>query len=300
MTKQSNLAGIGYMILGAGSFVLNDSLMKLLLGPLPALEVLVLRGIFGVVSLVPMLIYMGQVSALPAALNRWVMLRGLLEVGAIFSFIAALSHAPQADVTAIFQTTPMLIVLGMVFFHGETLDRLRTGLIVLGFGGALMVAQPGSEGTSPFAMLAFLTAAFAAMRDLVARNIPADTPVLVSTMVTVVLVLLASALFDLATEVWIAPTSGQIALMVAAGFLMSIGHAFTFLAYKYGQARVVAPFYYSFMVWALIFGHFMFDTVPNTLALAGMALILLSGVAVIYLEQRNRSALPESMATGHE
>ena len=288
------------MILGAGSFVLNDSLMKLLLGTLPSMEVLVLRGLFGVLSLLPMLFYMGQLADLPKALNRWVVLRGLLEVGAIFAFVTALSHAPQADVTAIFQTTPMLIVLGMVFFHGEKLDMLRLALIVLGFCGALMVAQPGSESASPFAMLAFVTALFAAARDLIGRNIPAATPVLVSTLVTVVLVLLASALFGLATEVWQMPSPIQIVLMIAAGLLMAVGHMFTFLAYKNAQAQAVAPFYYSFMVWALMTGYFLFDTIPNTLALAGMALIMLSGLAVIYIEQRNRTALPEGMATGHE
>ena len=297
---KSNLVGIGYLIMGAGSFVLNDSLMKLLLGTMPSMEVLVLRGIFGAVSLLPMLAYMGQLTALPAAFNRWVMLRGLLEVGAIFAFITALSHAPQADVTAIFQTTPMLIVLGMVIFQGASLDKWRLGLIVLGFVGALMVAQPGSESSSPFAMFAFLTALFAATRDLIGRNIPANTPVLVSTMVTVILVLIASALAGLTTAVWQMPTVGQTFLMTCAGFLMAMGHVFTFLAYKHAEAEAVAPFYYSFMVWALITGYVFFNTVPNALALAGMGLIFISGLAVIYLEQRNRISLPVSMATGHE
>ena len=298
--SKSNLIGIGYLILGAGSFVLNDSLMKLILTELPSMQILVLRGLFGTLCLLPMLLYMGQLKALPAAFNRWVVLRGLLEVGAIISFVTALSHAPQADVTAIFQTTPMLIVLGMVIFHGEKLDSLRMALIALGFAGALMVAQPGSVSTSPFAMFAFVTALFAATRDLIGRNIPASTPVLVSTLVTVLLVLLASALIGLATEDWQVPGSVQILLMLVAGFLMAIGHVFTFLAYKHAEAQAVAPFYYSFMIWALIIGYFLFDTVPNALALSGMALILLSGLAVIYLEQRNRIAMPEGMATGHE
>ena len=67
VAAKSNLLGIGYILLGAGSFVLNDSLMKLILTELPAMEILVLRGAFGAASLLPMLAYAGQLAALPAA-----------------------------------------------------------------------------------------------------------------------------------------------------------------------------------------------------------------------------------------
>ena len=282
----SNLAGIGFMVFGTFCFVLNDSLMKLAMGELPPFQVLAFRGMFGTVFLVPMLAWTGQLRHLASSLNRYVIGRGLLEVGAIVCFAVSLANAPIADITAIFQTTPLLIILGMAIVHREPVDGFRLSLVAAGFAGALMVAQPGGPETSPFAMLAFFTAFFAAARDLVGRHIPGETPVLVSTMVTVLLVLIASVLIGLSFEDWSLPAGGHIVSLSAAGLLMAFGHVFTFLAYRRAEAQAVAPFYYAFMLWALILGYLMFSEVPNTLAHAGMALIFASGIAIVWRERR--------------
>lgn len=284
--EKSNLVGIGYLVLGAFCFVLNDSLMKLVMTDLPPYQVLTMRGFFGAVFLFPMLSFSGQLRDVRSGLNRYVLLRGLLEVGAILAFIITLANAPIADVTAIFQTTPLLIVLGMAIIHREPLQGFRIALVITGFAGALMVAQPGGADSSPIAMLAFLTAFFAASRDLVGRHIPETTPVLVSTLATVLLVLAAALAVGLVAEDWRLPSGMNYATMSIAGLLMAFGHVFTFLAYKRADAQAVAPFYYSFMIWALLLGYFLFGEVPNSIALAGMALILCSGIAIIWRERR--------------
>lgn len=282
----SNLAGIGYLVLGTFCFVLNDSLMKLSMADLPPFQVLAMRGLFGLLFLLPMLAWAGQLRDMVSGFNRYVILRGLFEVGAIICFVISLANAPIADITAIFQTTPLLIILGMAIVHREPVDGFRLSLVAAGFAGAIMVAQPGGPGSSPFALLAFLTALFAATRDLVGRHIPAGTPVFVSTMVTVLLVLLAGILIGLLAEEWRLPKHDHVASLSAAGLLMAFGHVFTFLAYKRADAQAVAPFYYAFMIWALMLGYLMFSEVPNALSLGGMALIFASGLALVWRERQ--------------
>jgi drug/metabolite transporter (DMT)-like permease len=282
----SNFKGIGFMLAGAGAFVLNDSMMKVaLVDALPTFEVAFLRGVAGTLWMVLALVAMGLVGKVPLAFNRHVIGRGLLEVAAFLAFIVALSHAPIGDITAIFQITPLLIILGMAIFHREVPSGLLLALVAIGFGGALLVAQPGTGDTSSYALLAFATALFAALRDLVGRNIPAQTPVMVSTL-TIVLVLVCSLVAGLATETWHMPALRHVLLMAAAGLLMMLGHIFTFLAFRHAQAQAVAPFYYAFMVWAVALGFLIFGDVPNALALVGMGLILASGLGVIALERR--------------
>lgn len=289
---KSNLRGIIYMLVGAGSFVLNDSMMKLVMAHAPPYQTLFLRGIFATLWAIPFLTALGHWKDLPKAMNRFVFARGLLEVMAIMTFILALANAPLGHVTAIFQTLPMLILVGMAVFHRERIDGLRWALVVAGFVGALLVAQPGFGSTSPFALLAFATAFFAALRDLIGRRIPATTPVLVSTFVTNFLVMTAAAAAGLTFETWVMPTAGNYLMLAGTGLLVTIGHMFTFLAFKHAQAQAVAPFYYSFMVWAVALGFVVFGDVPNTLAIFGMLLILLSGLAVIYLERRTPQQRP--------
>ena len=81
-------------------------------------------------------------------------------------------------------------------------------------------------------------------------------------------------------------------LMTIAGFFLMCGHLFIFLAFRYTRARVVAPFSYAFTLWAVISGYALFGDVPNSLALAGMALIIATGLVVILLEGRNPQGAP--------
>lgn len=286
MNHPSNLRGIGFMLIAGFVFVLNDSFMKLLLADFPPYEVLALRGAFGMVIAGSFLGLRGELQHWRTALNRFVFLRAGLEAAAILTYILALAHAPIGDVTAIFQTTPLLVILGMVFIHRERASLWRMGLVILGFGGALLVAQPGQGTISPFVMLAFVTTIFAALRDLAGRHIPKDVPPLLSTLVTIVVVVIPSIFCGLIFENWAAPKAPALWLGFGAGLFMMLGHFFTLLAYKNASAQAVAPFYYSFMVFAVVMGFVIFGDVPNTLAFLGMAIIMGSGLAIAGLERK--------------
>lgn len=285
----SNLRGIGFLLAGAGTFVLNDSLMKIALADLPPYQVLVMRGISGTVCALVLLAVMGDLKRLTQGFHRFVFLRGILEVGAILTYILALAHAPIGDVTAIFQITPLLVILGMIFIHREAAVALRMVLVGIGFAGALLVAQPGFGTASPFLMLAFVTAFFAALRDLAGRRVASDIPALVASFITIVIVMSSAALVGLSTEHWLRPTSTHFLLLAAAGLFMMLGHMFTFLAYRNASAQAVAPFYYSFMIWAVVAGYLIFGDIPNTYAMLGMMLILFSGLGIVYMESKNSS-----------
>ena len=288
MTAPSNLRGIGFMLAGAGTFVLNDSFMKLALADLPPYEVLVLRGISGTLCALVVLAVMGDLGKLSSGLQRWVFLRGALEVAAILTYILALAHATIGDVTAIFQITPLMVILGMIFIHRERANAVRLGLVAAGFAGALLVAQPGFGNSSPYVLLAFATAFFAANRDLVGRQVSSSIPALVATLMTIVMVLTGAGILGVMTETWQVPNSRHIMLMAGAGLFMMLGHMFTFLAYRNASAQAVAPFYYAFMIWAVVLGFAIFHDVPNLYSMLGMALILVSGLGIIYVERKKK------------
>jgi drug/metabolite transporter (DMT)-like permease len=285
MIQTTNLRGISFMLAGAGTFVLNDSFMKLALADLPPYEVLTLRGISGTFCALVLLAFMGDFTKLPQALNRWVFLRGILEVGAILTYILALSHAAIGDVTAIFQITPLLVILGMIVIHREKAVVTRLILVGFGFAGALLVAQPGSGATSPFLSFAFCTALFASLRDLAGRRVTIEVPALAATFITILMVMLSAALVGHAYESWLLPSATHFLLLTAAGLFMMLGHMFTFLAYRNASAQSVAPFYYAFMIWAIVAGFLIFGDIPNPLAMTGMLLILVSGLGIVYLER---------------
>ncbi len=285
MQIPTSLRGIVYMLASGLTFVFNDSLMKLAMVDLPPYQVLVMRGLSGVFFALCLLAINGELKYRPGLISKPVLLRATLECVAILTYILALAHAPIGDVTAIFQTTPLLVILGMIFIHRDKVVGLRLALVAIGFAGALMVAQPFTGTVSPYVSLAFITALFAAARDLAARQISNDVPALVSTLVLILTVLLGALICGMVFERWIMPAPFYIGLTFAAGFFMMLGHQFTLLAYRNASAQTVAPFYYSFLVFAVLFGFLFFKDVPNLLSFVGMAVIVVSGLILISQEK---------------
>lgn len=292
MALSQNLRGIAAILVATGSFVANDTCMKLALEDAPPFQVLVMRGIAAIVWCLPVIFALGLIRELPKAFHPWVLLRSTSELVAILCFITALAHMPIADLTAIAQISPLVVLLGMWVFFGEKVGGLRLFLVGLGITGALMVAQPGGVASSPFAVFGFLTAVGAAFRDILSRKVPARTPALAVTFSTLFIVMAGALVMSLAFEQMVAPTFRHGWLMFIAGFFLMCGHSFIYMAYRMSPARVVAPFNYAFMLWAALSGILVFGQYPNTLAVAGMALILAAGLAVVFLEGRTRQGQP--------
>ena len=288
MATSSNLRGIGAVILATGVFVANDSCMKLALTDAPPFQVLVMRGIAACLWCLPVVILSGRGRDLSMTFNRWVLLRSFCEVFAILSFILALDKMPIADVTAIYQTAPLLVLIGTWLIWGDKIGAFRFFLIGLGIAGAILVAQPGGTAASPFAIFGFMCAVGAAGRDIATRKIPNGTPALVVTFSTLLSVLFSALACMLLFETPVAPTLRHAGLMAVAGFLLVCGQAFIFIAYRLAPARLVAPFSYCFMLWAGVWGLLLFNEIPNLLAIGGMALIVLAGLGVVMIEGRTR------------
>jgi drug/metabolite transporter (DMT)-like permease len=292
MAFSQNLRGIAAILVATGSFVANDTCMKLALEDAPPFQVLVMRGIAAIVWCLPVIYAMGLIRHLPKAFHPWVLLRSGSELIAILCFITALAHMPIADLTAITQISPLVVLLGMWLLFGEKVGATRFFLVGLGITGALMVAQPGGVAASPFAIFGFLTAVGAAFRDILSRKVPSRTPALAVTFSTLFIVMVGALVMSLLFEAPVVPTFRHGWLMAIAGFFLMCGHSFIYMAYRMSPARVVAPFNYAFMIWACISGVLVFQQVPNALAVAGMALIMAAGLAVVFLEGRARPPEP--------
>ncbi len=288
MALSPNLRGIICMVLACIAFVCCDSFLKLILREVPPLQTLVLRGIFATVSCFVLLAALGQLKHIGKAFGLWTVLRALTEVVAVIAFIFALARVPLADITAIYQIAPLLVLAGASVIWGEHVGWQRWLLIALGFAGALLVAQPGADGASPFALLGLITAGASAARDLLSRHVPDDVPGPVITLTVVVLVLLSAGIASAIFETW-QPVRPQLWLYAfAAGCFVMLAHLFVFLSFRHASARSVAPFYYGLTFFAMISGTVFFNEFPNALAVAGMAMIVSCGLGVLWLEGKDK------------
>lgn len=288
------LRGPILMILATGSYVTNDTLMKLATEGLPPYQVLVMRGIAASIWGFPLLLMLGHGRRLLQMFDSRVLTRNLCETGAILCFIVALANMPIADATALGQITPLIVLLGAALLFGETISIVTVGLIACGFLGALLVARPTGTGLSIFALLALANAVLAAVRDITGRRVRPDVPGLIVAMSAVVIVLGGALVGHLAFEDWVAPSGRHMLLLAGSGFFLIFGHLFIFLAYRVGSASVVAPFYYCFTVWAVFSGLIVFGQFPDPLTLFGILLVVSSGLLIVYNSSRKRRLTPVS------
>lgn len=286
MTRTSNLSGIAAMLAATAVFVIGDCFMKLVTETVPPFEVLFLRGLAASVACAVLLAVRSEWRAIAGALHGRVLLRAAAETVSVLFYIVALARLPIADVIALIQTAPLILLVAAGVLLREPVGAARLVLVLLGFGGALMVAQPTAAGISPAALLAFAAALLIAVRDLFGRSVPAAIPVTVTVMATTLLVTAAAGVMSLWVEPWVAPSGIQIAYLGAAGVFVTLGHAGLLLAYRLGRTALIAPFFYSFAVWGVVAGLVVWGTLPNRLALAGIALIVISGVAIVVLDRR--------------
>lgn len=286
-----NLRGIVLMALATLTFVINDTFLKLATVGLPPLQVLFMRGVFASLWCLPLVLFTGNGTKLHFLVDRWVLLRNGFELFSILMFVIALANMPIADLTALGQVAPMLLLVGVAIVFGDRIGPARMVLIALGFVGALLVAQPGGAGFSIYVVMGFLSAMATAARDVTGRRIGAHVPSLVVAFCALLLVMLGAGVVSLIFETWAMPDFHHILLLIGSGFFLTLGHTFIFMSYRTGATGAVAPFYYTFTVWAVVSGIVVFGTVPNLLAIGGMVLILASGITVAVMDERRRRLL---------
>jgi drug/metabolite transporter (DMT)-like permease len=297
MRKTSNLSGVAAMLAGTAAFVVGDSFMKLVTSDLPPFEVLFLRGVAASLACGLLLVVLGDWRLISSALHPRALMRAVGETLSVLCYIVALARLPIADVVAIIQTAPLILILAVAFLLREHVGPMRIALALVGFAGAFLVAQPGPCGISPAALLAFASAVLIAARDLIGRDVPARIPVMVVTFATNVMVMVVAAAMSFGFESWQAPKGWHLAYLGFAGLFVTFGHVGFLLAYRHGRTAAVAPFFYSFMLWAVLSGIFVFGSLPNAMALVGIALIAASGVAIVLIDQHrgNEIALTEAL-----
>ena len=286
MNKASELGGIAAMMAATAVFVIGDSFMKLATEALPPFEVLFLRGVAASAACALWIVMRREWHAIANAVQGRVLLRAVAEALSVLCYIVALARMPIADVIAILQTAPLILVIGAAFVLRERVGPARMMLVLAGFAGALMVAQPNAAGMTSAALLAFASALLIAARDLVGRGIPERIPVTVVVLATNLTVMAAAGAMSVWHEAWVTPRTSHLLHLAAAGLLVTLGHAGVLLAYRLGRTTLIAPFFYSFVLWGLAAGIVVWGSLPNPLALAGMGLIVASGIAITVLGRR--------------
>jgi len=291
-----NRRGALLMMAAMGAFVCNDALMKVALADLPIGQALFLRGIAA--SLLTALLCWrngGFASRPNRAEARAIGWRTVGEIGGTGCFMMALTHLHLADLTAILQALPLAVTLAAALFLREQVGWRRWGAILIGFSGVLLIVQPGGSAFSPYAIWALVSVCFITLRDLSTRRIAGRVSSVLIAHITAVSVM-CLGLVLVPFQGWEDVAPKHFAAMFGAAAFLSLGYLTVVSATRTGDIGFVAPYRYTGLVWAIVFGMVFFREMPSPQMLLGSVIIVSAGLYAFWRERRLRNHMRKRAA----
>lgn len=207
-------------------------------------------------------------------------LRGLTPIGVSIAMVLAVRYMPLAEATVILFAAPFLVVALSVPILGERVSPSRWVAVVIGFLAVMIVARPGFDELSHFAVFPMIAAVFYAFMQLVTRRAAASgerpLTILAWTLLTGIVVsspVLAFTWEPVGLEGWL--------LMLGLGTSFGIAQRMMIAGYARAPAALLAPLSYMQIVSAVVFGIIVFGDIPDIWTMLGIVMIAGSGIYVV-------------------
>jgi len=286
-SRNASLAGIAMMLLGILLFSLNDVMGKWLVATYTVGQVLVLRSAAALVVILPFVIKQGPRRTLRPERPGLQVLRvffGSLEVAL---FYAAVVYLPLADAMTIWLAAPVWVVILAALLLGERVDARRWLAVAAGFAGVVVALNPTGASLTMPALIAVLGSFFFAAMMIAGRQLRGTPDVTLVFWQTLGALFMGLLLLPLG---WVTPSLLDLALLGLLGIVAMTAHICVTRSLKLAEASVVVPYQYTLIVWALVFGWFVFGDWPTPSMLWGGALIVAAGLTLLVLERREPAA----------
>lgn len=292
MALSDNIRGAIYMSIAMAGFGFNDMLVKTATKTLGTGEIILIRGAISSLLIFLLALRMGALRPIRTIRHPMLAFRVLAEVTATFTYIYALGQLPLANAGAILQFLPLAVTLGAAIFLGEPVGWRRWGAIIAGFIGVLLIIRPGPDGFSLASFLALGCVFAAAARDIATKRLPQGIPTVFVTLMTSLAVTVGAGIFIQPLGGWHTPSGFEVLVLSLSAVCLMIGYLALISAMRTGEISFIAPFRYTYMIWALALSFTVFGDLPDILMLAGCAIVVASGIYTFYRENRRRTGLP--------
>ncbi|MEL7097861.1 MAG: DMT family transporter [Pseudomonadota bacterium] len=311
MTQDSGRIGIFFMMAGMLFISVNDLLIKALSGDYALHQIVFVRNGIGLFFSFVVLRLEGGFSLLRTARPGLHVLRAVLVVVANLSFYAAIVAMPLATATALYFIAPLLITVLSGPVLGEWVGPRRAAAVLFGFGGVLVMLWPQVSGQDIAAgwatVLPLIAAAGYAGMSVLTRKLGGQSRASAMAIYLQSAFILSSLAFFVVAgdgryladgqsapvqfllRAWTWPPPGDWAVLIGLGGLSAcIGYTMS-QAYRLSRAATVAPFEYTLLLYATLWGWLFFAEMPTAYVVSGAALVIAAGLYVAFRAERTKS-----------
>lgn len=288
-SQSENLRGAAWMVTAMFGYLVNDTMMKVVLDELPLFQTIFIRGLLITCVLGVYTARSGGLSRLRTYWSRPVGLRVGTEMLATVLYLSALSHVPIGNLVAIVQILPIAVTFVAARLLRERLSPHRIGAVLAGFCGVLLVVRPGSADFNLWYLAGFAGVVFFVIREVSTVEIDHRITSLDIAWLTAFVITIMGGVGLLFGE-WTAPEGRHLGLIGAAATVLTFAYFASVVTVRTGDLSFSAPFRYVILAAAMVAQIVVFDDVPDALAFVGAAIIMAAGLYALAAEQRSGKA----------
>ena len=281
---------------------LQDSLVKLTSGDVSLWQFQLLRSIFNIIAILLISkFYPGGFRPWPRRLGA-VAIRSMFMVCAMVFFFGSIPFLPLSQIAAGLYIFPIFVALLSVLILGEKVGLRRIMAILAGFTGTILILKPGASDFQMHALMPLFAALCYAATILMTRKLcREESPIALAFGVSIAFIVLGTTGIIMATFVipikfavqwpylftgWHQLTTYVTIIIVACSLLNLTANIGLTKAYQSAESSWLAPFDYSYLVFATFWGVVMWGDIPDLLSVAGMLIIAGSGSYVAWRERK--------------
>ena len=300
------------LVFGLFLFSIQDIIIKHFSDHYSVLQVVFVRGLIALGLLLLMIRLARETISLKSRRPGLMMARGLLGFSSYTTYYLAVAAMPLAEVVSITFTMPLFVTAMSALILGEKVGLRRWSAVVIGFAGVLIILSPRGEFNSLAVVFAFTAAITYASQTILTRFLGnhdhpmtiAFNAILVFTIASGILsLLLFSGILSIASShpslaffgrEWLMPTNVDLMLMLVIGVIAAVGFYCLSRAYCSSEASAIAPFEFTYIVWAVVFGYLFWNEVPGSTTIIGILVLVSSSLYIWYRErqiERSQTAL---------
>jgi drug/metabolite transporter (DMT)-like permease len=286
-----NQLGFFYMFISVCAFSLMDVIVKWS-DDYPVGQVLFFRGFCGIIPilfLIPKDRYFDFYKTTRPVLHFKRCLAGLIALVSIF---VALRNLPLATVVSISFAAPIFITIFSIFLLDEKVGLYRWMAVLVGFLGIIFITEPGFSALNVYYIYPIIFCLGLSYVAIAIRKLSSTEPAwLISFFFSFSIMLLSFLSFY---QGWILPSLLDLFLLSMVGILGGLANLWLSQSYKYSEVSLVSPLKYLGLVFAIIFGYFIWNEVPTSKTLLGALLVIVSSIIIFRREMYLKKKLSVS------
>ena len=276
------------MFLSICAFSIMDVIVKWSVD-YPIGQVLFFRGFFGIMFyffIIPKNRLHDFYITKRAGLHFLRCFSGLIALVAIF---IALRSLPLATVVSISFAAPIFTTIFSIFLLSEKVGIYRWLAVIIGFIGILIITEPGITNLNIYYIFPIIFCLGLSYVAITIRQLSTSEPVwLISFYFSLSITLLS---FFTIPQGWIMPDLKDFMILSMIGIFGGVANLWLSQSYKYSEVSLVTPLKYLALVFAIIFGYFIWNEIPTIKTLIGALLVIVSTMIIFRREIYNKNII---------